>query len=403
MPATHASLPARFRYRLSPVNMRRGLWLVLGSLAILAALGTLASESLTETMLEDLQQQPAWALALALTGIVVLGFLIFRIVRMAGDSWLMVDSEGIRCSPHKHHGPRKWLRHDWQLPWSAIERAAVQRPGPKSQHIQGWINTTLTLESSQGQYDLALLLWDPVDDPLDRPDLMAFRPARRLHALTESHPLIRHLEQRDIPVEFHPLGFRGRWGMGRPAEERPGPGGAEAPVDLLSYTSLVILLSLMGALAVMAALHFTILSPIRALWTPSYGLLALGGSLVFVLGALLAGSAPVRERTVVALMLGVMVGLLGHPLSVRTRSLFGEEARTVDYILQAPGRFEPINAAYPALDLTDLEIPEYWNSLSPEAVHPFELQSIEGERYILHLSPLFERTRAFYSGLEEDR
>lgn len=402
MSIANTDLPMRFRYRLSPVNMRRGLWLVLGSLILLLALGGLASESLAETILDDLQQQPAWALALALIGVAALTVLIARIVSMAQDAELLVDSEGIRCSPHKHHGPRNWLRHDWQLPWSDIERAVVQRPGPKAQQIQSWINTTLTLESPKGQHDLALLLWDPVDSPLERPELMAFRPGKRLHALTESHPLIRHLEQRDIPVDYRAIGFRGRWGMGKPPADRPDAEGAEVPVDLLTYKSLAIMLSIMGVLGVAAALHFTLLPAIRPLWSPDYGMLVLTGSVVFVAGAVLSASAPVRERTIVALMLGATVGLLAHPLSTRLQSLTGDEPVTADYVVEEPGRFQPIDASYPVLDLTGLDIPEYWNSLEPAELHPFDLQKVADDRYILRLEPLFDRTRNFYAGTEAD-
>jgi len=364
---------------------------------MLSLLGMLASESLAETIIDDLQQQPGWALALALVGIAALTVLIVRIVRMAGESWLVTDSDGIRCSPHKHHGPRKWLRHDWQLSWRDIERAVVERPGPKAQHIQNWINVTLSLESRQGQHDLALLLWEPVDAPLDRPDLMTFRPGKRLHELTETHPLIRHLEQRSIPVEYRAIGLRGRWGLGKPAEDRPDVDGADVPVDLLTHKALVVMLSLMGVIGVAAALHFTLLPPIRPLWSPNFGMLVLAAAVVFVAAAILSGSAPVRERTAVALMLGAMVGSFGYPLSVRMQSMTADAPVTADYIVEEAGRFEPVDERHPALDLTDLDIPEYWNSLALGELHPFDLQRVDEDRYILRLAPLFDRTRAFYS------
>ncbi|MDZ7791743.1 MAG: hypothetical protein U5L08_14865 [Xanthomonadales bacterium] len=398
---SHSSeMPAsRFRYRLSPVNMRRGLWVVLGSLFVLLAIGALASESLSETILEDLQKQPVWALVAAVTGVVVLTVLLVRIARMARDAWLVVDNEGIRCSPHKHHGPRQWLRHDWQLPWSQIERAVVQRPGEKSHHLQSWINTTLTLESPRGAHDLALLHWEPVDDSLERPALTAFRPGKALHALTESHPLIRHLEQRGIEVAYRPLGFRGRWGMGKSSSDRPDAQDSEGPVDILAFKSLVIMLSIMGLLGIGAAAHFTVLPSIRPLWSPDYGLLVLAGTAVFALGAMLSRAAPIRERTIVALLLGASVGLLAHPLSVRLQSVTGDEPLVADYIVDAPGRFQPVQADYPALDLSDLDITEYWNSMPEGAVHAFELQKVAEDRYILRLDPLFEQTRAFYEAL----
>ncbi len=402
MPARPSVLPSRFRYRLSPVNMRRGLWLALGSLAILVVLSGMASGNPFTDMLDDLRRQPAWALAMATLGVVVLAMLLGRIVAMTRDAWLVVDSEGFRCSPPRQHGPRNWLRHEWQLPWSAIERAIVRRPGPGAHNIQNWVHTTLTLETTQGRHDMALLNWDPADDPLDRPGLMTWRPGRRLHELTETHPLVEHLTSRGIEVAFEGLGVRERLGLARPAADRPAAADSEGPVDILAYKSLVIMLAILGALGIAAAAHFTMLPPIRALWSPAYAALVLAGCVVFVLGALLPRSAPVRERTVIALLLGAAVGALAHPLTVRLQSMTGEEPATVEYILETPGQFRPVNARHPTLNLRDLNIPEYWSSLAPGETHPFDLQPIAEGRSILHLDPLFERTRAYYENTERD-
>lgn len=396
MTVSTSTLPARFRYRLSPVNMRRGLWIVIGSLLILLALGFFASDSLGQTLLDDLRQQPAWALAMVAVGSVALALLIGRIVRMASQAWLMVDADGIRCAPHPHHGSRHWLRHEWQLPWSAVERAVIRRPGENAQHVQNWINTTLTLETSDGHYNLPLLLWDPAGEALDRPELTSFRPGKALHALTETHPLVAHLEQRNVEVVYRPLNWRGRWGMGRPDEQAAKAADGRGPVDLLAHPALVVMLSLMGALAVTAFLHFTVMPPIRALWSPDWGLIALVGSLVFAIAALGPGRAPARERTVVGLLLAVTVAGLWYPLSVRALSLFGDEPQTVSYIVDEPGRFVGLEPAYPAVDLRDLDIPEYWRTLRPGEAYSLELQRVGESRWVLRLGPLFDRTRAFF-------
>lgn len=379
--------------------MRRGLWVVVLSLLVFLGLGFVASESLGQTLLEDLRRQPVWALALALVGIVALVILIARILRLADHAWLLAESDGLRCSPHPHHGPRRWLRHDWELPWSDIKRAVVQRPGRRAQQVQNWVNTTLTLEAADGDYSLALLLWDPVEAPLDRPDLMSFRPAKRLHALTESHPLVEHLERRGIEVVYRPLGWRGRWGLGRPDDNPPEAGDAAKPVDLLSYPALVVMLSIMGVLGVLAALHFLALPPLRALFSPAWGLIVLVGSLSFALGFWLSGSVPARERGVVAFLLALAVGGLWHPLTLRISAMFGPAPETVSYIVDEPGRFLPLEPTYPDVDLRDFEIPEYWASLEPGQSYPLVLQRAGEDRWILRLGPVFDRTRAFY----EDR
>jgi hypothetical protein len=218
--------------------------------------------------------------------------------------------------------------------------------------------------------------------------------------LTESHPLIAHLERRGIPVEYRALSSREKWSADRPVIDRAKLERSQAPVDLLTFRPLVIMLAAAAVAGLAAALHFTLLPPIRPLWSPDHGALLLAGSGVFVAGAALSNSVPVRERTVVALLLGATVALLAHPLYARVLSLTGEEPFTADYVVEAPGRFAPIDPNHPALDLRDLDIDAYWASLPSGTLHAFELQQVGEERFILRLETLFERTRAFFSSRE---
>ena len=334
-----------------------------------------------------------------LATIAALAVLIGRIVQQARAAWLMVDADGIRCSPHPHHGPRTWLRSDWQLPWSAIDRAVVERPGANVHHIYSWMNTTLTLESDQGAHRMALLHWDPVDETLDRPDLMALRPGKRLHPLTETHPLIRHLEQRGIEVDYRKPDLRALLGMSK-SDDAPETHRDDGPVDLMTFKSLVVLLGLAGAVGIAIVAHLMLLPPIRALWSPPWAAMALAGGLVFAGGMLLARAAPARERSVVALLLALAVGASWHPLTVRVQSALGEVPRAVEYTSVRSGHFQPAEPDYPTLDLSDLGVPEYFENLEADQPHAFELQDLGDDRYVLHLATLFERTREFYAAVE---
>lgn len=387
----------RFRYRLSPVNMKRGLWISLGALAVLFVLAEIVSGDFFAEILQGLQEQPFWVVAMGVVATLVLIVLAARIVSGAKDAWLVVDTDGIRCSPHKHHGPRTWLRSDWQLPFRDIDRAVVERPGPNAHHVYSWMNTTLTLHSSKGAHRTALLHWDPVDEPLERPDLMALRPGKRLHALTESHPLIGHLQQRGIEVDYRKPDMRALLGMSRKDDDAPETARDEGPVDLMAFKSLIVLLGLLGVVGLAAAAHFMVLPPIRALWSPHWGTIALAGSLVFAGGTLLARAAPVRERSVVALMLALAAGGSWHPLGARIHSVMGEAPQPVAYTSVRAGHFQPQEPGYPALDLSDLGVSEYFEDLGVDQAHSFELQHLGDDRYILHLADLFERTRDFYS------
>lgn len=396
----------RFRYRLSPVNMRRAMWLVLAALGILILLPIVfvedRNESILQALLEELLGLPGWALAGLVLGVVVLAMMMTRIAREAGEASLEIDAEGIRCRPHKHHGARSWTRRDWQVPWSAIQRAVVYRPGRKNHHIQSWMMTTLALETDSGEYALGLLNWDPAGEALDRPDLTALRPGRKLFELTESHPLVELLTQKGVPVDYPKSGVRAWRSLLKATKAARKSAEGEGPVDLLAWPSLVIMLGLTAIIAVTAGLHFTVLPPIRALWPAGYAQALLVGSVVFAAGALLSAKAPARERTVVALLLGVTVGVFWHPLNVRTQVMVRGETETVVYHAADPGQFRPVDTAYPQLDLADLDIPEYWNSLEPGGEHPFVLYRVGPERLVLSLDELFERTRAFYAALDTD-
>lgn len=386
--------------------MRRAMWLVLAALGVLILLPILFAEdenqSILQAMLEDLSGLPGWALLGLVTATVLLTMLVARIVREAGDASLEIDAEGIRCRPHKHHGPRYWTRHDWQVPWSAIERAVVYRPGRRNHNVQIWMMTTLALETDSGEYFLGLLHWDPVDGELDRPRLTALRPGKKLFELTESHPLVDLLAQQGIPVDYPKSGVRTWRKMMKAAKVARKRTGDDGPVDLFAWPSLVFMLSLTAIIAVAAALHFTVLPPIRALWPAGHAQALLVGSVVFAGGALLSAKAPARERTIVALLLGVMVGALWHPLNVRTQVMVRGETETVVYHATDPGQFRPADAAYPQLELDDLGIPEYWNSLEPGGEHRFVFFRVGPERLVLSLDELFERTRAFYAALDAE-
>lgn len=149
-----------------------------------------------------------------------------------------------------------------------------------------------------------------------------------------------------------------------------------------------------------AALHFVVLDPIRPLWAPQPGPLLLVGAGVFAVAALVAHRAPVRERMALALLLGALSAALFHPFHARALVLAAGSSETVSYQLIEAGRFRSLDADYPAMNLSNIDIPEYWRSLAPDSDHEFEIYSLGNDRYVLDLAALYERTRAFYEQLD---
>ncbi|QKK01558.1 MAG: hypothetical protein HND55_02145 [Pseudomonadota bacterium] len=396
----HRLPSVRFRYRLSPLDLKRGLWMMVVVVLGLAVLGALVGGDSPETLLEDLGRMPVWAWGLAAAGSAMVVVLLARLLRHADNARLTVDRDGIRCSPHKLHGQRFWSRHDWQLSWSQIRKATLFHPPRKSRAVQAWLQTTLELEGADQSVSMGLLHWEPEGQELERPSLTTLQPFKQLRVLIDEHPLPALLEQAGVPLHRERVRWRDRRRMADAARagwRTPEQGGA---VDLLAWPSLVAILALMVVLGSAAALHFVVLDPIRPLWAPQPGPLLLVGAGVFAVAALVAHRAPVRERMALALLLGALSAALFHPFHARALVLAAGSSETVSYQLIEAGRFRSLDADYPAMNLSNIDIPEYWRSLAPDSDHEFEIYSLGNDRYVLDLAALYERTRAFYEQLD---
>jgi hypothetical protein len=390
----------RFNYRLSPVRLGRGLAVAaLGMLVLIVAAELLIDGA--PGLLDALYKlPPATVLGLLIGMGALIGLLVF-VQRQAAEAYLSVDDQGLECRPHRYHGARYWTRARWRSEWRSIQRVVIYRPESKAASIQSWMMATMVVKTDREEYRLGYMHWEPEAQALDRPDLTSLRVGKRLSALSESHPLIELLERRGIPVTFEPLNFRAmRKLSGKPRRQQARA--EEEPVDLLSYRSLQLMLGACLVLVIAAMMHYLLLPPLRPLWSPEYGVAVFAGALVCMAGFFMATRPPVRERAVVAVLLGALVGALWHPLSLRTSVLWQGESETVAYRFQSPGRFEPPAPGFPDVILEDLDIPEYWESLGPGQEHEFVLIRISGERFVLSLTDFFDRTSDFYKNRNAD-
>ena len=377
------------------------MWvLVLSTLVLVVTLNLLIDDA--PGLFEGLRDLPPITVLGLLVGVGALVGLVLFIQRQAGEAYLSVDDQGLECRPHRYHGARYWTRVPWQAGWESIQRVVIYRPESKAASIQNWMMATLVVDTDQGEYRLGYMHWEPEEQTLDRPDVFSWRPGKGLQALSESHPLIDLLEQHRIPVAVEPLNFRAMRKLSRKPRLRQTRAGEGEPVDLLNYPSLQVMLGLSLVLVLAAALHYIVLPPLRPLWSVGYGSAMFMGSLACIAGFLFASRAPVRERAVVALLLGALVGMLWHPLSLRTAVVMQGESQTVAYQFQGAGRFQPLTAGYPDVVLDDLDIPEYWESLDHEEDHEFVLIRLSRERFVLSLTEFFDKTSDFYQNRDTD-
>ncbi len=389
----------RLCYRLNPMEVRGSLIvLAVGlPLAIGALLIMLPGESAWQALEETIAEVPTaiWlALPLAVVGSLAL-FAFYR--RQAQEAWMEFDDAGIRCRPPGHHGRRFWTRHEWQVRWEEIHSATLYRPATNSNEPQHWASTTLALETSTGSFRLGLLHWDCATDPLDRPGLLAGRKlGAQFEALISRHPLVGALEHKQIELQREATGWAASRQLSRQVKRQHAEAEAAGHVDLLTYPSAQVVLGLILLAGVLAFFHFTLLPPLRALWPAPVATALFAGTLAGVGAWQLTRRMPGRERSALSVMLAVVVALCWHPLSVRTEVLLNGEPESVVYTVTEHGLFHPVDSRFPALNLADLNVGEFFDSLEPGSDFEFTLIRTANGRYALSLAELYERTRTFY-------
>ncbi len=395
-----ACLPdRRLRYRLSPVELKGSvLLLAVGvPLAMAALLFMLPGDAGRQALEETFAEIPAtlWlALPLAIVGSLAL-FDFYR--RQARAAWLEIGDTGIRCRPPAHHGRRFWTRHEWQVDWKEIESATLYRPDANCNEPQHWVNTTLALETATGSFRIGLLHWDCASNPPERPGLLDGRKTgAKFDALMCQHPLMQALQHRQVELKRKTTGWAAFRQLSRQTRQQQNEAETAGHVDLLTYPSAQVILGLMLLAGVLALFHFMLLPPVRPLWTAPIASALLVGVVSGIGAWQLTRRMPARERTALSAMLAIVIALCWHPLGVRTEILLNGEAKAVVYAVEDRGLFYPIDSRYPVLDLSDLNVGEFFDSLETGSEFEFMLIRVGHERYALSLAELFEQTRAFY-------
>lgn len=107
--------------------------------------------------------------------------------------------------------------------------------------------------------------------------------------------------------------------------------------------------------------------------------------------------APFALALIVALPLALWLGRRAPGTERLAVAVLTAEPHLVEYVPTAPGRFRSATGEYPALDLSDRSLAEYWAQREPGAGHPFTLLRGNADFWQLDLAPLYERTRGFYA------
>ncbi len=165
--------------------------------------------------------------------------------------------------------------------------------------------------------------------------------------------------------------------------------------NLLKHRGMVVQLVLLLVIGGYGFLDFLLLMEHQVLGHLPQLPFVLSGALAAIVGFHLGKDAPGTERAgvgvilVVAAVLAVQPGLKRYALQVSPR------AEVVPYLAVETGRFQ--HPDYPAIDMRDGNLMEYWSSLPLGSGYDFHVHVTDLGYHLLDLRPVHEKTRIFYA------
>lgn len=289
----------------------------------------------------------------------------------------------------------RWLGHGffglstghWKIGWDSVRAIRLLAGKPRGNPAADIAGYRLTIDTGREQIILSPFPWIQTGGPDHRLSVSEMRRAKALNVggVIERAPLVGILKDRGFEVAT----------VAADAEE------AASGFDLAKHPGMVVQLSLLavfGLYAVLDAFFLGSFMPLEPLPAGPF----VGATVAAALIALVSGrGAPARERWAVGMLLVVAVTGAVYPGLLRLNSMTAEP-QIVTYQAVGPGQFESAEPGRPDLDLRKLDIAEYWAEYPPGSEYDFELLKGTVGFYQLDLSPLFARTREFYSTRSQD-
>jgi hypothetical protein len=157
---------------------------------------------------------------------------------------------------------------------------------------------------------------------------------------------------------------------------------------------MVIQLILLGGLGIYAFVDYVFLTNYLVSGDLPLWPFVSAGLLAGALGVRLGKGTPVPERLGLAILLSIIAVVAAYPGVQRYTLVASPTPIAVDFNMTEPGYFE--HAQYPTINLQDKNIAEYLQSLPAGQPQTFLLyESVLGFG-LIDMSPVYEKTRAFY-------
>jgi len=351
--------------------------------------GTVSSAALLHELVAGLTDSDSemrfdlWALAVATP---------LAVVFMAGQrlAWIHLTPIGFSA-----HIPR-WLglglvgqtAGDWQVGWEEIRCVHVIPPRRKAKlrgrrgaaQRLGWYR--LAVDTDRRTVRLNPFPWFVRGGPDHRLGLREISALGRadIEQALERTPLVQALRARGFEI----------------VEAEAGTSSApDAGFDLARHPGMLALLAVLFAAGGYALVDIAFTghyAPLGAI--PWWPFLAVAVPAI-LLAEMLGRGAPRAERVAVGGLAVAALVVAVYPGMLRVNAATAE-ARVVEYVATAPGRFDPPIGSLPPIDLAQPKLEDYWAQYPSGSHHPFTLLLGAGGFYQLDLAPLYVRTRAFY-------
>lgn len=285
----------------------------------------------------------------------------------------------------------------WKLGWDDIRRVYLILPSAGGKHPQRLGFTRLNLETDQGLFSLFVWRWF---NPRGRDHRLSFAELRRLRSLDFAEVvkrsfLVRALEANGLVIEEQE-------GGATPSADGVATRLGEEQFDLASHRGMQIQLGLLAIAGGYALVDTFFISSYQPLETLDPGPFVLAGLVGAVIAGLLGRGAPRLERLGVGVLVVASMAAAVYPGLLRFNAATAE-GQQVQYEAVAPGRFEPVHAPLPEIDLSGKKLPEYWSKHPAGTEHEFTLLRGDTGFYQLDLAPFHARTREFYRRQRENQ
>ena len=317
-----------------------------------------------------------WAAAVLLPVATVLLFLESRARLRVGDTGLAVDIPrllGLR-----------WFRQtagQWSVRWEDVRSVRLVGFARGRNTVQQLAWYRLVLDTEQGQKWLAAFRWhEPgADHRLGLGELFAYRKLDAAARL-RSAPLVQAFETRGFAIETD-----------------ANPSSAAQGFDLARHKGLLALVALFSMAGLYALIDTFFVRRYLALESLPVLPFLLVGTLTALAAWRLGQGAPRLEHSVVGVLVVAACLAATQPATLRVNASTAN-METHSYVSLGGGRFAAPNERLPAVDLSGLDVAEYWAAHPPGT--PWDLTLLRGGAgfYQLDLAPIYERTRQFYRG-----